>query len=154
MPHKKKIIHGSLVSICQKGVLLLGPSGSGKSECVVDLIKLGHRFIADDAVGIHSAREKLIGRPCSTSFPLCIRGVGIVDVEKLYGHEATCPQTTIDVVVVFKQGESAGDYELIGEEEKSYRLLGKNIRCLELPQKTHGRMAHLVELGVKHLTQP
>ena len=142
------MIHGTLVTVFDKGILIMGPSGSGKSESVIDLIKLNHLFVADDAVKIVSSKDKIRGMPIAKDFPLHIRGIGIVNVAETYGNASVKDSSEIDLVIELKQGENSADYDLL-ENSNNTELLGQKIKCLRLPALTHGKLAHLIELGVK-----
>lgn len=94
------VVHGVLVALFGKGILLTGEPGSGKSECALHLLDRGHRFIADDAPLFCQTPEKIMGY-YSSSFPylLEVRGLGIIDVQQLYGTGAVLAEHPLDLII-------------------------------------------------------
>src|SRR5829696_6861107 len=90
-------LHAVLVRIFDTGVLLVGESGIGKSECALELITRGHRFIADDAVEVYALNDRLLGKaPRLTNHLLEIRGLGIINVPEVFGDTAIFEESSVD----------------------------------------------------------
>lgn len=124
-------LHGSLADVYGVGLLFVGRSGIGKSECVLDLVERGHRLVADDVVHVtRRGADVLIGKANELSRRYMeIRGVGIVDISTLFGVRAVRQQKRIEVVVQLTDWDSASSYERTGLETDTIRILD-----VELPQ--------------------
>lgn len=124
-------IHGSLADVYGVGLLFVGRSGIGKSECVLDLVERGHRLVADDVVLVHRrGNDVLIGRGHEFQrHHMEIRGIGIVDVRALFGIHATRQQKRIEVVVQLEEWRERADYDRTGLEGEITRILD-----IELPR--------------------
>jgi HPr kinase/phosphorylase len=124
-------LHGSLADVFGVGLLFMGRSGIGKSECVLDLVERGHRLVADDSVIVtQSGNDVLMGRsPELTWRHMEIRGVGIVDVSALFGVHAVRLQKRIEVVVQLVDWEKTQEAERTGLDAQTTTILG-----VELPQ--------------------
>lgn len=124
-------IHGSLADVFGVGLLFMGRSGIGKSECVLDLVERGHRLVADDSIIVtQSGNDVLIGRsPELTWRHMEIRGVGIVDVSALFGVHAVRLQKRIEVVVQLVDWEKTQEADRTGLDTQTTTILG-----VELPQ--------------------
>lgn len=126
-------LHGSLADVYGVGLLFIGKSGVGKSECVLDLVERGHRLVADDLVlASRRGSDVLIGR----GHPLQrhhmeIRGVGIIDIQKLFGVRAIRQQKRIEVIVQLEHWDESHNYTRTGLEQETTEVLG-----VELPQVT------------------
>ena len=127
--------HGVLVEVYGEGVLLLGDSGVGKSETAIELIKRGHRLIADDAVEIKRvSATTLVGKaPEIIRHYVELRGIGIVDVRRLFGMGSVKEMENIDLVINLEPWENGKMYERLGLEEKTTEILGINVPSIELP---------------------
>jgi HPr kinase/phosphorylase len=128
-------LHGSLADIYGVGLLFMGRSGIGKSECVLDLVERGHRLVADDQV--HVTRRSggiLIGRGNSVlGFHMEIRGVGIIDIQSLFGIRAVRLQKRIEVVVRLEDWDESTPVERIGLEEEHTSILDVEIPLVRVP---------------------
>lgn len=124
-------VHGSLADVYGVGLLFVGRSGIGKSECVLDLVERGHRLVADDVVHItQRGADVLIGRANDLSYRFMeIRGVGLVDISALFGIRAVRQQKRIEVVVELADWEATRDVERTGLDARTTTILG-----VELPQ--------------------
>ena len=124
-------IHGSLADVYGVGLLFVGRSGIGKSECVLDLVERGHRLVADDVVlASRRGNDVLIGRgPELAKHHMEIRGVGIIDVRALFGIRATRQQKRIEVVVHLEEWTDRTTYDRTGLDADSTEILG-----VELPE--------------------
>ena len=117
--------HGVLMNINGQGVLLLGDSGIGKSETAIELLKRGHRLVADDAVEIRRISTSLYGTaPELIQHYMEIRGVGVVDVQQLFGMGAVQFDTEIDLVIQLEQWQDGKFYDRLGLGEETYEMLG------------------------------
>jgi HPr kinase/phosphorylase len=132
-PHQE--IHGTLVDVYGVGLLLTGRSGIGKSECALDLVERGHRLVADDIVEVsRNADAVLIGRfrPL-LQHNIEIRGVGVIDVQALFGIHAIRMQKRIEVNIELQDWDDQVDYERIGMRRRTIELLGVEIPQVVLP---------------------
>ena len=122
-------LHGILVDIYGEGVLIMGESGIGKSEAALELIRRGHRLVADDAVEIRktSAKHLLGTAPEVTRYFIEVRGIGIVDVKELYGAGAIKEKKNIDLVVKLAPDSKEKMTDRLGMEEEFTEILGHQI---------------------------
>ena len=118
-------VHGSLADVYGVGLLFMGASGIGKSECVLDLVERGHRLVADDVVNVtRRGTDVLIGRATALSHRLMeIRGIGLVDVSALFGVRAVRQQKRIEVVVELEEWTSATEVERTGLDQQTTEIL-------------------------------
>ena len=119
-------VHGVLVSIENTGVLIMGESGVGKSDCALDLVLAGHKLVADDVVAVERSGDGLFGRaPERFSALLAIRGIGIVDVRKISGGDGYQKKHKIDICVDFRDRnnrENANEIEIMGVKIPIYAI--------------------------------
>ena len=140
--------HGVLMNINGQGVLLLGDSGIGKSETAIELLKRGHRLVADDAVEIRRISTSLYGAaPELIRHYIEIRGVGVVDVQQLFGMGAVQFDTEIDLVVQLEQWQDGKFYDRLGLGEESYELLGVKLPYMTVPVRPGRNLAGIVEIA-------
>lgn len=128
-------VHGSLADVYGVGLLFVGRSGIGKSECVLDLVERGHRLVADDVVHItQRGTDILIGRAHELSYRYMeIRGIGLVDVSALFGIRAVRQQKRIEVVVELTDWESAGEVDRTGLDTRTTKILGVELPHVIVP---------------------
>jgi HPr kinase/phosphorylase len=131
-------IQGTLVDVYGVGLLFIGKPGTGKSECALDLIERGHRFVADDLIKIVRRGNILIGSGAEKSERLRhhieIRGVGIVDLFRIFGVKAVRLRKRIEVIIEFVfWNEAKGDYERVGLEKNTKEMLGVNVPYIMIP---------------------
>jgi HPr kinase/phosphorylase len=128
-------VHGSLADVYGVGLLFVGRSGIGKSECVLDLVERGHRLVADDLINVTKrGTDVLIGRSEEvTSRFMEIRGVGLVDVSALFGVRAFRQQKRIEVVVELADWDEARDVDRTGLDQKYRDILGVQIPEVVIP---------------------
>ncbi len=128
-------LHGSLASVYGVGLLFMGESGIGKSECVLDLVERGHRLVADDLViATRQGNDVLIGRGHELQgHHMEIRGIGIIDVSALFGVRAVRQQKRIEVVVNLELWDQDRDYSRTGLEETSTDILGVSVPVVTVP---------------------
>lgn len=141
--------HGVLVEIYGEGILLMGESGVGKSETAIELIKRGHRLIADDAVEIRRVNGKeLIGSaPELIRYYVEMRGIGVIDVRQLFGMSAIKDTQVIDLVVNMEQWKDGMLYDRLGLEDNTMELLGVQIPSLTIPVKPGRNLAVIIEVA-------
>jgi len=131
----QKVVHGTLVDVHGVGLLFTGKSGIGKSECGLDLVANGHRLVADDVVCVLRTRnDYLIGYSSELlRNHVEIRGVGIIDVQAMFGTKAFRQRKRIEVEVKLAVWSDLSDYERLGFEEETSEILGVEIPAVTLP---------------------
>jgi len=144
-------IHGALLRVHGVGILLLGPSGIGKSECALELVERGHRLVADDVVELRAGSDgRVVGQaPESVRHYMEIRGVGIVYVPDLYGEDAVCEETEVDLVCELEKWRDDASYERVGLERPLAELAGVQLPRLLLPARPAGSMATVIEVAAR-----
>lgn len=128
-------MHGSLADVYGIGILFTGPSGIGKSECVLDLVERGHRMVADDLVFVSRRRtDVLMGRGAELQgFHMEIRGIGIIDVASMFGVRATRQRKRVEVIVDLQAWDDAREYDRTGFGRDSTDVLGVELPRLVIP---------------------
>ena len=141
--------HGVLVEVYGEGVLLLGESGVGKSETAIELVKRGHRLVADDAVEIKRVGvNRLVGSaPELIRHYIVLRGIGVVDVQQLFGMSAVREDQDIDLVVSLEQWNDETMYDRLGLEELYTVILDVKVPSLTVPVKPGRDLAIIVEVA-------
>lgn len=144
-------IHGSLVEVRGVGVLILGPSGVGKSECVIELVRRGQRLVADDVVRMRLEPDgSLVGwSPEHIRHYIEVRGLGLLCVADLFGREATLDACAVDFVVRLAEPGAGAGFERIGLERQRERLLGVDVPRVELPVQAGSNLATIVDLAIR-----
>ena len=139
--------HGVMVEVYGEGVLLLGDSGIGKSEAAIELVKRGHRLVADDAVEIKKvAYNLLIGSaPEVIRYYIELRGIGVIDVRKLFGMGAVKDQEKIDMIINIEAWQDGYMYDRLGLDNKYTEILGVNIPTITVPVKPGRNLAVIIE---------
>ncbi|MBE6971010.1 MAG: HPr(Ser) kinase/phosphatase [Ruminococcaceae bacterium] len=140
--------HGVLMNIYGQGVLMLGDSGIGKSETAIELLKRGHRLVADDAVEIRQVSNTLVGTaPELIRHLVEIRGIGIIEVQKLFGMGAVQFETEIDLVIQLEPWVDGKFYDRLGLGEDSYTMLGVSLPYVTIPVRPGRNLAGIVEIA-------
>lgn len=141
--------HGVLVEVYGEGILILGDSGIGKSETAIELIKRGHRLIADDAVEISKVSEKtLVGRaPSIIRHYMELRGIGIIDVRRIFGTGAVKETEKIELVIKFEQWVEGKLYDRMGLENETVEILGIKIPSITVPVRPGRNLAAILEIA-------
>ena len=147
--------HGCLVEIYGEGILLLGDSGVGKSETTIELIKRGHRLIADDAVEIKRVSDKtLVGSaPDLIKHYVELRGIGIVDVRRLFGMGAVKETEKINLVVQLENWVEGKMYDRLGMDEETIDILGLKIPSITIPVRPGRNLAIILEVAAMNNRQ-
>ena len=147
--------HGVLVEVYGEGILLLGDSGIGKSETAIELVKRGHRLIADDAVDIRRVSAKtLVGRsPEIIRHYVELRGIGIVDVCRLFGMGAVKETEKIDMIINLEPWEQGKMYDRLGLEDQYTDILGISIPSILIPVHPGRNLAIIIEIAAMNNRQ-
>lgn len=145
-------VHGTLVDLLGLGVLILGESGIGKSECALDLIARGHRLVADDVVDVRRRAESTLegSAPETARFFMEVRGVGLIDVQTLYGVSATCTAKTIGLVVQLERWDHTREYERLGLDDHTHELLEVHVPLVRMPVAPGRSIATLVDVAARN----
>jgi HPr kinase/phosphorylase len=139
-------IHGVLVDVYGIGILITGESGIGKSETALELIKRGHRLVADDAVDIKQIDGVLHGTsPYITSGMIEVRGMGIIDIPALYGLSSILKNKTINLVIYIEQWKEGENYDRLGIDKEHINILGVPVRKLTMPIRPGRNLAVIIE---------
>jgi HPr kinase/phosphorylase len=143
--------HGVLLDIYGLGVLLLGESGMGKSECALDLVVRGHRLVADDVVEIRRRREALIGAgPDLTRYHMELRGLGIVNVKDLFGVAAVRMSKHVELVIRLDPWREGKHYDRLGLDERFHEILGIELPYVEMPVGPGRNLSVLIEVAARN----
>ncbi len=142
-------IHGVLMNVYGLGVLLVGDSGIGKSECALELIKRGHMLVADDVVEV---KQRLGGILFGTGAELIrhhmeLRGVGIIDVQKIFGVSTILDRTRVELVIRLEDWKETVEYDRVGLSEQATSILGVRIPEIVMPVRPGRNLAVLVEVA-------
>lgn len=148
-------VHGVLVEIYGEGILLMGDSGIGKSETALELIKRGHRLIADDAVEIRRvSRHSLIGSaPELIRYYMELRGIGVVNVKHLFGMGAVKPQSNVDLVIMMEPWDNSKAYDRLGLSSETASFVGVEIPQVTIPVRPGRNLAVIMELAAMNNRQ-
>lgn len=141
--------HGVLVQVHGEGLLIRGDSGIGKSEVALELVKRGHRLVADDAVELRRmGRHRLVGTaPKMIQHLMELRGVGIIDVRRIYGVGAVLPSCDVDLVVNFVHWDENTNYDRLGLEDEQATFLGVPVTQITVPVAPARNLAIILEVA-------
>ncbi len=143
-------MHGVLIGMYGLGVLILGKSGIGKSECALDLVARGHSLVSDDTVMIKKIGDYLEGfAPDLTYEYLEIRGLGIINIRQLFGVSSVTRQLTIELCIEFKKWNEVVEVERLGLDTREEKILGQKITKFILPVSAGRNLSTLVETAVR-----
>ncbi len=145
-------LHGVLVDVFGVGLLLLGKSGIGKSECALELVLRGHRLVADDVVLCDWRPPGMVfGSPADLlRHHIEVRGLGVLNVKALFGVTAVRERKRIDVVMRLADWDEAVEYDRLGLEERYYAILGTPIRELTVPVRPGRDMGSILEIAARN----
>src|SRR5262249_8476390 len=148
----RETIHAGLLDILRLGVLIVGDSGIGKSECALDLVVRGHRLVADDTVEVRRRGESIVIGACPelTRHHMEIRGLGVINIRDLFGVAATRSSKRIELVVQLERWDPAREYERLGLDERTYELFGVKIPLVRMPVAPGRSLAILVEVAARN----
>jgi HPr kinase/phosphorylase len=145
-------VHGVLVDVFGVGILLLGKSGIGKSECALELVMRGHRIVADDVVRCEwRPPGVLFGQPAELlRHHIEIRGLGVLDIRELFGVTAVREKTRIELAIRLCEWTEREEFDRLGIEERHYAILDTQIRELRVPVRPGRNMASLIEMAARN----
>jgi HPr kinase/phosphorylase len=152
----RELLHGVLLDILGLGVLIVGESGIGKSECALDLIVRGYRLVADDTVEVRRRAETILIGSCPelTRHHMEIRGLGIINIQDLFGIAATRTSKRIELVVQLERWEARGDSphsrDRLGLEHERYHILNLPLPLIRMPVAPGRNLAILVEIAARN----
>jgi HPr kinase/phosphorylase len=134
------------------GILLLGPSGIGKSECALFLVERGHRFVADDQVMLSLLpSEQVLGRaPAPLRNHLEVRGIGIINVRDLFGANSVRTEKTVQMVVELCPWSDEETYDRLGLDDSTLEILGMPLSFLRIPVRPGRNMAVILEVAARN----
>lgn len=143
----QKIEHGVLLDVYGLGVLLMGDSGVGKSECALELVKKGHRLVADDMVILRRlSKDVIVGKsPESTKFHMEIRGVGIIDVLSLFGIGSVKEEKRISMIIKLEKWKEEEEYERLGIDEHCRSIFDVEIPEYIIPVEPGRNISIIIE---------
>lgn len=145
-------LHGTLIEVYGVGVLLQGKSGVGKSECALGLVERGHRLIADDLVKVKRIDfDTLMGEGAELiKYHMEIRGIGIINIQSLFGVGAVRKNSTIDLVIYIEEWEHRKEYDRLGLDDKTYEILDINVPYLLIPVRPGRDMPIIIETAARN----
>lgn len=145
-------LHGVLVDVFGVGLLLLGKSGIGKSECAVELVLRGHRLVADDVVRCDWRPPGMVfGAPADLlRHHVEVRGLGILNLKEMFGVTAVRERKRIDVVVKLEEWNDAAEYDRLGINDQFHTILGQPIRMLTVPVRPARDMGSILEMAARN----
>ena len=144
--------HGVLINLLNKGVLITGRSGLGKSECAVELLNKGAFLVADDVVLIEKKDNILVGKPPETIRNLIeIRGIGIINVREIFGEDFAISSSKIDLVIELIDFKNGFDYERLGYDATYIKILDVSIPRMQIPVSPGRNLSTLIEIAVKKI---
>ena len=147
--------HGVLVEVYGEGILIMGESGVGKSETAIELVKRGHRLVADDAVEIkHVSDNTLVGSsPEIIRHFVELRGIGIIDVKEIFGIGSVKDEENIDMIIHLEPWEDGKQYDRLGMVDEYTNIMGINVPSLTIPVKLGRNLAVIVEVAAMNNRQ-
>ena len=144
--------HGVLVDIFEVGVLLLGDSGIGKSETALELVKRGHRLVADDVVEFDYRPPGMVFGEAAALLRhhIEVRGLGILNIKDLYGVTAIRERKRVDLVVQLELWDEDAAYERVGADDRFHRILDVDIRLVTLPVRPGRNISSIIEIAARN----
>ncbi|OQY19985.1 MAG: HPr(Ser) kinase/phosphatase [Desulfobacteraceae bacterium 4572_35.1] len=145
-------VHGVLVDVFGVGVLLIGKSGIGKSECALDLVLRGHRLVADDVVKVRKKLPAVLFGEGSDllNYHMEIRGLGIINIKHLFGVSAIRERKKIDLTIELLKWEDGANYDRLGLDEQHYDLLGIKLPFLKIPVCPGRNISSILEVAARN----
>jgi HPr kinase/phosphorylase len=140
---------GSMVDILGVGVLIRGPSGIGKSECVLGLIERGYSLVADDVTRVKSleGRELVATAPELTRYHMEVRGIGIINVASIFGIGSIRIEKRVDLVVTLQDWQELEEVDRIGLDQGYYEILKLQVPHISIPVRPGRDIARLIEVA-------
>jgi len=148
----REVIHGVLLDVLGLGVLIIGDSGIGKSECALDLVVRGHRLVADDTVEVRRRGETVVIGTCPelTRHHMELRGLGVINVRDLFGVASTRSSKRVEMVVQLERWDPARDYDRLGIDENTHEIFAVRIPLIRMPVAPGRNLAILVEVAARN----
>lgn len=145
-------IHGVLLDIYGVGILIIGKSGIGKSEAALELILRGHRLVADDVVEIKKKPPSTLSGVSSSiiKYHMEIRGLGIINIEDLFGVAAIRDRKVIDIIIELIEWEAGQEYDRLGLEEQTYNILDVKVPHLKIPMRMGRNVTTIIEVAARN----
>jgi len=149
---ERTVLHAVLLDILGLGVLIVGESGIGKSECALDLIVRGHRLVADDTVEVRRRAESILIGTCPelTRHHMELRGLGVINVKELFGIASTRSSKRVELVVQLERWEPGREYERLGLDDEFFEILGLRVPFIRMPVAPGRNIAILVEVAARN----
>ncbi len=144
-------LHSVLLDVFGLGVLILGDSGIGKSECALDLIDRGHRLVADDVVEIKRMGDVLVGdSPDLTRYHMELRGLGVLNIKDLYGVSSIRLSKRVELVIQLERWDPGKEYDRLGLRGETFLILGVEVPMVRMPVAPGRNIALLVEVAARN----
>ena len=149
---ERVVLHAVLLDILGLGVLLVGESGIGKSECALDLVVRGHRLVADDTVEVRRRAETFLIGTCPelTRNHMELRGLGVINIRELFGIASTRSSKRVEFVVELERWDLRRECERLGLDDESYEILGLRVPLIRMPVAPGRNVAVLVEVAARN----
>jgi HPr kinase/phosphorylase len=149
---ERTMMHAVLMDVLGLGVLIVGESGIGKSECALDLIVRGHRLVADDTVELRRRQETILIGVCPelTRHHMELRGLGVINVMELFGIASTRSSKRVELVVQLERWDPTREYERLGLDDSFYEILGLRVPLIRMPVAPGRNIAILVEVAARN----
>ena len=149
---ERTMMHAVLMDVLGLGVLIVGESGIGKSECALDLIVRGHRLVADDTVELRRRQETILIGTCPelTRHHMELRGLGVINVKELFGIASTRSSKRVELVVQLERWDPSREYERLGLDDEFFDILGLRVPLLRMPVAPGRNIAILVEVAARN----
>lgn len=146
------MLHAGLLDVLGLGVLIVGESGIGKSECALDLIARGHRLVADDTVEVRRRSETMLIGTCPelTRHHMELRGLGVINIKDIFGIASTRTSKRVELVVQLERWDPQRQYERLGLDDQQYEILGLRVPLLKMPVAPGRNIAILIEVAVRN----
>jgi HPr kinase/phosphorylase len=144
-------LHAVLMDVFGLGVLIMGESGIGKSECALDLVDRGHRLVADDVVEIRRMADALVGSsPDLTRHHMELRGLGVINIKDLYGVSSIRTSKRVELVVNMERWEAGKEYDRLGLRDERFLILGVEVPLIRMPVAPGRNIAILAEVAARN----
>jgi HPr kinase/phosphorylase len=148
----REVIHGVLLDILGLGVLMVGESGIGKSECALDLVVRGHRLVADDTVEIRRRAASIVIGSCPelTRHHMEVRGLGVINLRDLFGVASTRNSKRVELIVQLERWDPHREYDRLGIDDSFFEMLGLRVPLIRMPVAPGRNLAILVEVAARN----
>ncbi len=145
-------IHGVLLDVFGAGILIIGKSGIGKSECALDLILRGHRLVADDIVNIKKQPPSALFGTGSEiiKYHMEIRGLGIINIRDLFGISTVRDKKLIEIIIELTEWDPKIEYDRLGIDEQQYNLLDVNLPLVQIPVRPGRNLSAIIEVAARN----